>query len=269
VPGRRGRKAAAAIVLSLLALGGVSACRNDAGAASYVGDTKVTQDYVNNAVNSVGEKKLTAAGLPLPQARTLMAQYATFNDLAAKYAKEKGYDAPPPDVETVANAAKALDVPESNLFVQTYAQGTAWTNFLLSKQPNVAATDADYHQVYDELVKIGALPSTTSYESVKSQLAQAVPNASAGVALSNDLNKAAKRYDITINPRYAAPCTQPEPAAGGMSPPPCGGLSFPLGYIQSQSGSIPLFVVRMGGTATPAVFDIPTPQASATAPAAQ
>ena len=244
------RRIIGVIALGALAVGALSACRTEAGAASFVGNTKISESFVDNVAASVP----AAAQIPKDQVRALAVDYQTFNVLAAKLAKDKGWGTATASADEVQQFGQQLGLSagaaQDNAFIQVLTQADAWKSLLASKVTPAKPTPDAERQVYDNLVASQAVDPSTPFASVQGQIAQiqVFPQA---MGLQNELEKAAKTYDVSINPRYAQPCTD----ASKVTSATCSAFEIPLLQIQGQSGqAIPALYLRIGENG-PGVID--------------
>jgi hypothetical protein len=248
------------ITIGALAMGALTACRSEAGTAAFVGNTRITEKYVNSLIASVPP----TANLTGDVATEFAITYATYNAFFAKFAEAKGYATAKPDPTDLDSLATQLKVPQSNPLVQAIAQYHAWANLLDSKAPSATLTDADFDQLIIDLQADGNVLQAGQPLPTHAQLLT-IPGINQAVGLQRQLMAFAKTTDVTINPRYEAACT-----AAQLAKAPCGGVSsiallqFPL-----QSGDV-ASAVYLGitpGDKTPPVIDLPTAPASASAAA--
>ena len=255
--GRTRGRIVALIAMGALALTALSACRNDSGAAAFVDQTKITSSYVDGVVNSVPAEVLTKLGATKAALQENVAESATFSAVAKQFAKDKGYSTPPTSPSAVTQVAQGYGLPANNAFVKLTVEASTWRAYLLSKQPTRAATEAEYQQVFADASKEGVVPAGTTYEAARSELQQIAPDTGTASALRADLAAAIKKYDVSVNPRYTGTCSRSA----------CTGLEFPIQVVQlpNSGGAFYANFVNMGGTANPAVLDLPTPAAAAAA----
>lgn len=250
-------------VVGLLAVGGLSACRSYAGTAAFIGDTRVSIAQVDSVEASIPAAVIKANNVTTSVGQQVVAQYETFLNLMQKYAKENNLGAPTVPASAVTAEGQQLGLTaaeaQKNGFAQLIAAVTTWESYLVSKTPKRASTQADYQSLYNELVKAGTLPATTSFAQVASTLQTEVPDLGGINDLRDGLNAAAKKYDVTVNPRYLGACSKA----------PCAGFEIPLLQVNDQTNQIAFAgaYVEMGGDATPAVLDSPTPTPPAAAAA--
>jgi hypothetical protein len=237
--------------MGALAAGGLSACRTYSGSAAYIGDTRITTTQVDSTIASLPK----GSPVPAAEAQQLTLAYSALNAVAAKVGAQTGVATPKPDATEVSQIASQLKVPANNKFVQLIAQGDAWLNALLAKAPKVTPTDADLMLVYNTLIADGTVfqgGPTPSFTDIRPQLQQ-IPNLDQGLGLYQQMSAAAKSSDITINPRYAASCTQI----------PCPSLEIPVFTVQLASGqTVTALAVPLDDESHPVALD-PTPTPSA------
>jgi len=242
-------------------MGALSACRSDAGTAAFVDNTRITADQVDATESAIPTEVLTSGQVPLNVARQVVIQDQTFLALMKQYAKDNKLGAPSvtSDELTVAGQSFNLNAAESqtNKWVQLVVNTAVWQNYLLSKTPTRPTTDADYKALYQELVTTGVLKSTVTFAQVQQTLQNEAPGFGNAVDLRAKLDAAAKTYDVSVNPRYLTTCTKA----------PCAGFEVPLLNIDDQQTQVSFkgVYVQLGGDATPAVLDLPTPAPSAAA----
>lgn len=245
------RRVVAVIAMGALAVGGLTACRTDSGSAAYVGNTRISNADVDGIVASLPKNGPVTA----EEARQLTITYGAFNALAAKVAASKGLGTAKPDKTEITGIASELKVDPSNKFVQTIAQGDAWRTLLMSKAPKVTPNDVELKQIYQNLVSAGNVFQGTppSFEEVRSELLT-IPDLDQGVGLYREMTAAAAKSNISVNPRYAAPCTAS----------PCASLEFPVFAVALQSGqSVTVLNLQLDDEAHPVVVDqTPAPTAS-------
>jgi hypothetical protein len=225
----------AAGALGLTALGG---CRVEAGAAAYVGSTKVTQSQVEKVLNALvadGYNGITDKNRA--NARRAVMSDLVFVAVAKRYAQEKGYDAPSEDYsaasEQTRNPQTGVQIPASDPYLRTRTDAEAYRQLLLSHSTAATPTDADFREMYKNLTDQGL---TLGYDQTKAQLQQ-VASIGPGLGLRNALDDAIKRFGVQVNPVY-------------------GSVDYPLVEISDSNGqSYPLIDLSLGGTASPAVVD--------------
>lgn len=192
---RRIAAKAALAGIGLLAVTGLSACRIESGAALFVQDERVTEQYVDDVVDSAPDG-IEAAGIEIGQVRQHVVQQIAIARIAEQVAAESGAPLPGPDYT---GTAKLYTSDSTNEFVQVTARGDAYLEFLVASAPVATATDADV----DALVARLDAPAE--------DLAQATAIVSA--SLTSPLNQDAfsrftalqgivDEHELLANPRY-------------------------------------------------------------------
>jgi hypothetical protein len=254
----RGR-VVAVIAMGVLATVALSACRSEPGAAAFVGPTRITNAHISQVIKSVP----AGSGLTGDDAKKLAIEDTTFNDLVAKLAKDKGYGSVTPDQAEISQIATQLKISTaaaaSNEFIKLLAQTTAWEKLLVAKLPPVTPTDADLREVFDNLQKANVIQAGVTYEQAKSTIA-GIQGIGTAFTVRDAVVAAAKKYDVSINPRWAAPC----------STAPCSAVTIQLLPLQSsQDGTVVQGLsLNLDTDPSPAVLDPSSPAASPAAPAA-
>ncbi len=231
----RARRLVPAAILAVLAGLALTGCRTQPGIASYVGDTRLTDNEVEQLVTTIETDVKNAGGTLQKEAygniRQLVVQLTVFTEIAKRYAAEKGLTLPAQDYET---AAQQFGLPVTDPFVKLAVDSDAYRTLLLENAQPANPTEADLRDAYDRVVASGV--QEISFEQLKDQLA-ALPQLRSGVGLRNELAAAADRYGVSVNPRY-----QP--------------VEMPLSGVPGQSGEIWLVALPLGATGgTPAVVD--------------
>lgn len=245
----RGRRLVAALALSVLGVGGLSACQGQPGAAAFVDGTRITVGDVDNSVKDI------PAGAPLvkqlgTQYRSILRQVSVQDmvaiELAKRFAAEHGIKPPVADPQTIAQYAEQLSVSPDNDFVQNLVTAQAWTNTLDDSATPVTPTDAELRGIYDRAKAAGI--TDKPFEGVKGAIAQ-ISGLGQAVAVQRELDAAAKKYGLSVNPRY-----QPSAELGN----PVTSLEMPLLQIQGPGGvPVTVLAVRFGGD-NPAVVSEPS-----------
>ncbi len=194
---------AAAGVLALTALAG---CRSEPGSAAFVGDTRITTNQVNDVLDGVRADGVTVDPTREGTIRQEVTAQLVFLDVAKRYATEKGFPAPTPDYQTVADRNK---LPTSDPFVRLVAESQAYDALLKQQIKPATVTDADYLQAADAAIAQGvADPSQRDKlaASIKQDPGFADEMAH-GIAVRNELTDAIKRYNVTVNPAFGPAAT--------------------------------------------------------------
>jgi hypothetical protein len=251
----RARRFALVALMALLGGAALAGCQGTApDVAVRIGDTQFTNTQVDDIVDQIDAEVLAAAlkqptpspspavGLPADQFGSLrqrVVQYLVFNELAKRYAAEKGFPLPTSDY---ASAAPQVGLAPENPFVKLLTDYNAYRTLLMTKIAKPVPTEADLRDAYDRAKR--ASPDLPSYEEIKPQLPE-VSGYLEGLGVRNELDAAAKRYGFDVNPRY-------EP------------LEIPVTVvsINASDGSdrqiqVTLVGIPFGGSASPAVRDLP------------
>lgn len=192
---RRIAAKAALAGMGLLAVAGLSACRVESGAALFVQDERVSEQYVDDVVESAPDG-IEAAGIEIGQVRQHVVQQLAIAELAEQIAAESGAPLPGPDYT---GAAKTYGSDSTNEFVQVTARGDAYLEFLLTAAPTVTATDADVEALVSRLnAPAEDLAQTTAIvsASLTSPLNQAAFSRYA------TLDRLVTEHELLANPRY-------------------------------------------------------------------
>jgi hypothetical protein len=230
------RRLVPAALLAVIAGLALTGCRTQPGIASYVGDSRLTDNEVEQLVTTIETDVKNAGGTLQKEAygniRQLVVQLTVFNEIARRYAAEKSLTLPEQDYEA---AAQQFGLPVTDPFVKLAVDSDAYRNLLLENVQAVTPTEADLRDAYDRIVDAGIQEIT--FEQVRDELA-ALPQLRTGISLRNELAAAADRYGVSVNPRY-----QP--------------VEMPLTSVPGQSGdAIWLVALPLGAAGgTPAVVD--------------
>jgi hypothetical protein len=243
------------IALGAVALGGLAACRNEAGTAAYVGDTRITYDQVNAVATgapSAGAARQIDCAAPISS--------LTFIELANDYAAEQHLTLPIPTSADLTSAAQAFgvsaDKAQTSQFVKVCATAIEDNNFLLAKVTAVSPTDAELQPGFLSAVAAGIIPDN-QFEAYKQQIMQ-VNGVGEAFGLQRALATTAKKNTVVINPRFAPSC----------SAVPCPGVSFAILRLQTQAGAaFDAVTLPLTSPATaPAVVDRPAPAGTVVPP---
>jgi hypothetical protein len=244
-----GRRVVALVAMGGLALTALSACRSEAGSAAYVGNVRISDSYINTTLSGLPGTMSTADKISTKQA---IVTYKAFDEVAAHYAADKGYGTVTPTREQLDDFAAQVGIDPvkdpNNEVVKIVAQERAWVQFLTSKTPKSAPTEADLQEVYDELVAEKQISGQT-FAQLKSQIA-GVPGLGAAGVLRRGLEATAKKYHVEINPRYAIPCPQGQTT--------CSDTRVSLLGIPTQQGSVPVMFASLGTGTDTGVIDLPS-----------
>jgi hypothetical protein len=220
---RRARRLVSAAVAASLAVTGLSACRSAPAMAAYVDDVQITEtrvqavyDEVHNAILAAGKQ----SGL-VDVTRADVVAALVGAELLPPLAKQH-------DVSLPANAqdegyATALRLPANTEYTRLYVEASLYADQLLQKVTGgPAPTDADLREVYDAVVAAGG--TTGSFEEFKKSLSAGGKQAvQAAVGVRDEIDAAAAKADLRINPRY-------QPA------------NLPVWHYQAQNGPLILLM---------------------------
>jgi hypothetical protein len=202
----RGRRLAVALALSGAVAAGLTACQVQPGAAAFVGSDRITQSQVETVSKSVSD--LVPTGV-----REQVVQLLVVRDLARRVAREQGVATGPVNYREYARYLRQyVRVSASNAFTRLYAETYTALNKLAASVTPVAPGETEYREIYRTLSTDGL-----SYSAVRS-LVDATPHVDRTVGLQHALNAAAKKYRVTLNPRYGTPIFYlPTVSAGGYT----------------------------------------------------
>jgi hypothetical protein len=216
---------AAVALVGTLALSG---CQRDPDRAIQIGDFTVDNAQVDATAEQFATELANApAGIedPIGAVRQSVVQLTVFNELARRYAKEKGITLPEPDY---AAAAESLGVSPDDPYVRLNAETSAYLPALRERATPQTPTEADMQEVYARYSQLAGA-NAAPYDQIKAALLD-LPEYAQALALRTELLAAMDRYGLTVNPRYTP-------------------LEFPL-FSVSQ-GQLVLVNMPMGGAGTP------------------
>jgi hypothetical protein len=262
---QRARRLASTAVVAVLAVSGLSACRNAPDVAAYVGNTTISEDRVN-AIFDDAKKKLAASvaqvgaeqsadpaaapaqdpQLSIDKADVLMTLVGL--DALRRIAEEKKIA---PVALQAGQAAQEVNLPPDAEFVKVYGDYRAYlgafAQSLGASLQSVQPTEADLRDVYTRLKNGGAIGAEgdTSFENfVKTLPEQDAQVLQQNIGLRNALNTEVQKINTTVNPRYGA-------------------AELPLVQFRNAQGTAtPLILLTFDDAeASPAVTDRPAPAA--------
>ncbi|GLZ80968.1 hypothetical protein Afil01_57750 [Actinorhabdospora filicis] len=198
------RRIATVAALALLAVGGLSACRVETGAAVFVADSRVGEDRVDAIVDSAPDA-LTINGRPaeVKDLRQQVVEWLTIVDLAQRVSADTGRPLPGPDF---AAAAAKIGADSDNAFARLLAQGPAYKAFLFEGVEEMQASPemveglvADYKAANGD----AQLPADFGAQ-VLAAINEPTSGAPLRVALAqrNRADELFEQYDVLTNPRY-------------------------------------------------------------------
>jgi hypothetical protein len=199
---RRARRLVSVAVAASLAVTGLSACRSAPAMAAYVDDVQITEtraqavyDEVHNAILAAGKD----SGL-VDVTRADVVAALVGSELLPPLAKQH-------DVSLPANAQDKsyptlLRLPPNTEYTRLYVEASLYADQLLQKVTGgPAPTDADLREVYDALIANGA--NVGSFAEFKGSLGAGGKQAvQAAVGVRAEIDDAAAKADLRINPRY-------------------------------------------------------------------
>jgi hypothetical protein len=253
------RRLLAAVALSVVAVGALSACQDQAGTAAFVGGTRITVGDVEKSVDGIlaacdaakASASATAAAPPAcgptaQELRALAVQDKVTIAVASRYAAEHGIKPPVVDPQEIATTAQQLGIAANDPFINEYVTARAWANALDDAATPVTPTEAELHGIYDRARSAGV--TNQPYAQVRAPISQ-ITGLGQAVAVQRELAAAATSYGVSIGPRY-----QPSAEVGT----PAVGLQLPLLQIQGPAGPVTVLSVDFGQTASPAVVSVPS-----------
>jgi hypothetical protein len=205
---RRVLPAAALLVAGVLVLAG---CRSDPQVAAYVGDTRYSQDRVTAIADEAHDRlqrvldEQQPAGASSPPVERPVSDEEVVSalvgrDVLKSLAQER--DINPLDVDAN-QIAQRVQVPPDTEFVRALAEQDGYRLGLLQRWESAEASEAELHEVYDNLVKGTEGQYTDSFEQFSSTLpAQSVELVGRSASLRRDIEAQARRLDVTVNPRF-------------------------------------------------------------------
>jgi hypothetical protein len=222
-----------AVVLALVGLLGLSACQNNPNQGIRIGDVTVSDAQIEATAQRFATDlaaKNSDFKDPVGQVRQSVAQLTVFNELARRYAREKGIELPAPDYEgTAASYLAPADDPFVRLNAESSTYLTALRDHAAPRQP----TEADMQEVYRKYAELAG-ENAQPYDAIKQAL-QELPEYPQALGLRDELLAALDRYGLTVTPRY-----QP--------------LNVPL--LAVSQGQLVLVDLPMGDQGTGAVRDV-------------
>ncbi len=121
-----------AAILAVLAGLALTDCRTQPGIASYVGDSRLTDNEVEQLVTTIETDVKNGGGALEKEAygniRQLVVQLTVFTEIAKRYAAEKGLTLPEQDYEA---AAQQFGLPVTDPFVKLAVDSDSYRNLLL------------------------------------------------------------------------------------------------------------------------------------------
>lgn len=203
-------------VAVLLALAGglltLAGCRSDPAVAAYVGSTRYTDDRVTAIADEAHAKlqelvdaQQAAAGAsaepvqrPVTEQEVVTALVS--RDVLKALAEERHVSPVSVRADQIAQQAR---VPADTEYVRLLAEKDGYRLGLLQQAASTQPTDANLREVYDNLVTASSGQYTGSFDQFKSSLTdQDTELVGRSAAVRDDISAAARKLDVTINPRY-------------------------------------------------------------------
>lgn len=217
------RRLAAAVVLGVLALGGVAACQSNPAVAAYVDDTTISQERVEEVTtelratfeqeladelagvegelnsDELAEREATGQQrigeqVSTMQSRTL--EMMVLTEAGNRYAEREQVSIPEPAFEAL---GEQLGLPADHSLTHVYAEFWAVMTALTRHAEPAPVTEADQREVFAHLT-VGGQPVTESFEELQPFLTDEVLGQQVG--LRNLLMQVVDEADIRINPAY-------------------------------------------------------------------
>jgi hypothetical protein len=223
------RRSFALAAIGAVALVALSGCRLETGSAAYVGSTRYTNDQVTRVANKVSNAKQLDISGP-----SGVAALYVLRDVSGRLIKEKGWTTSSP--VHASDVSGAFDVPADSEYASLRAEVETNLNAIKEHVTPTKPTSDDLHDLYDR-ARLGGLitdPTQQTFENVSPQFDS--PDLETALAQRAALLDAIKRYDVSVNPKYA-------PA------------EYPLLSFQ---GGVPAVVVALNARSiNPGVVDLP------------
>ena len=194
-------------VLAVAATVGLAGCQTQPGTAAYVGDTRITDDQIDQAVARIQadvDKAEPGRTVPTGTLRTIVVGQTLFNEVAGQYASEHGIKVGPINYD---EAGASIGLPADDPYVHLSADMDAYRTALLAKVTPRAPTEDEIRGVYDKVSAAVGRENVGDYNTVRPQIA-ALTTLAPALGLKAELTDAAKRYGVGVNPRYQ-PVTVP------------------------------------------------------------
>jgi hypothetical protein len=206
----RARRLTSIIVIALLGLGGLSACRVETGKAAFVGGTTFTEDRVTaiyeeavaDARKAVSSEPATGqpATAALPISRQEVVDVLVSLELGKRIVAANNYksEAKPTDPKVI---AEALQVPVGSEYTKLW---TAWYDLqvtLLTSLPPAELTDEGIMEVYHALVDAGKINAGMTVAQVRETFGEA-QFAQGAIMIITALKAEATKAKASINPKY-------------------------------------------------------------------
>jgi hypothetical protein len=196
------RRIVAVAVAGMLVLAGLTACRSEPGSAAFVSETRITSAQVEDVLDGLKANGVKIDPTLEGEYRREITSEMVYVQVAQRYAAAHDYGDPKIDAQTVATQSR---LPVSDKFVQLRARAEGYSVLLESKATPVAVSDAEYNAAADLAIAQGVrLPRDAIAARIKSGFADQMGR---GIAVRDELTKAIRQYDVSVNPRFAPAAT--------------------------------------------------------------
>jgi hypothetical protein len=199
---QRVRRLALVAVLTLVGGLALSGCRSEPGVAAYLGAERISVNRVDDVVEAVDEVNAGRGGegrpAPIATSRQLVLALIIYSRLEKQVIDEKGLTSKPGTIE---QASKVYGIPVDHPYAQLL--GTYLDRFatLLQTVGEFKPTHDQVVRLYHAGVTAGVYPAGASDADITRNLNNAGVAAELGVQAQ--LDGAAKKQHLTVNPRYA------------------------------------------------------------------
>jgi hypothetical protein len=252
---QRARRLASTAVVAVLAVSGLSACRNEPDVAAYIGNTTISESRVDAVYDDAKDKLAAsvaqvgadqsadpAAAAQQPKLTIGKADVVTTLvglDVQRRIAQQQNIK---PTALPAEQLAQSVSLPADAEYVKIYGEYRGYLDAFAQKVQPAKPTEADLRDVYNRLNAGGAIGAEGgTFEqfaaSLSEQDAQVLQQ---NIGLRNALNTEIHKLRTTVNPRY-------------------GNAELPLVSFRNADGNaLPLVVLSFAAAPTsPAVIDLP------------
>jgi hypothetical protein len=219
---QRARRLAATAVVAVVAVSGLSACRTQPGVAAYVGSTTISEARVQRIYDEAGAKfdklidnlRAQRAANPDPSQQPIpdvvelrlkqadVVQALVGVQVLRGIAQQRHVSATPAPAQSV---AESYGLPADTEYIALLAEYQGYLQALQSGTKPAELTDDQRHDVWQRL-RSARNPgdAAMSYEEFSQQVLtpENVDVLRKSYGLRADLQDAAKKVHITVNPRY-------------------------------------------------------------------
>lgn len=208
-----GRRLVGLALAGLLAVTGLAACQVSPGLAVQVGDTVITQQEVDRVVAAwrrTQESTPQQLDEDVESARRDLMTMLVITEAGSRYAAAEGLTLQP---APVAAYAEALELPEDDPFVVTFAEFRAVMDTLQATVVPVEPSPADQREVYDNLELQGL--SLPPFEEAQPWLTG--EQFARAVGMRDLITTVIERADVRVQPGYELVYRQPVAFQGATS----------------------------------------------------